>query len=189
MLQPDVAGMQKRNLNIHRTHGTTSNSCKSRRGARERSTIWVERSKLKPYQENTVPQPIIRLLALLVIASLPAVAMGVASETAGPTYLQLNPAFTVNVGEPSTRVSFAKVDVSLRLESQDGKDRVMHHRPGIRDIIVSSLSNQPLAEVEASDRREFLRAALLERIQAFMQQEEGEALITDLLFTSFVLQR
>lgn len=132
---------------------------------------------------------IIRLLVLLVFAGLPVLAMAAVSEKTGPIYLELSPAFTVNVGEPSSRVSFAKVDVSLRLKNEDGKNRSMHHRPAIRDLIISSLSNRPLPQVEASDQRESLRTEMLERIQAFLQQEEGETLVTDLLFTSFVLQR
>jgi flagellar FliL protein len=107
----------------------------------------------------------------------------------GNPYLELNPAFTVNVGEPGARVSFAKVDITLRLQGENDKERVSHHRPGIRDIVVSLLSNQPLDKVENGEGREALRAEALKSIQAYFEREEGKALVSDLLFTSFVVQR
>lgn len=127
------------------------------------------------------------LLALTAgTASFPGAA---APPAAGPSYIDLNPPFTVNVGEPSTQVSFAKVDVSLRMDDPIRQDRVMHHQPGIRDILVSSLSNQPLSRVQSSEGRETLRTETLEKVQEFLLQEEGEALVLDLLFTSFIVQR
>ena len=132
--------------------------------------------------------------ALLLLATLAGALPAAAQESgddkaAGNPYLELNPAFTVNVGKPSLRVSFAKVNVTLRLESESDKERVSHHQPGIRDIVVSLLSNQPLEKVESGKGREALRAEILAKIQAYLEQEEGAALVSDLLFTSFVVQR
>lgn len=130
----------------------------------------------------------LRLIALAGSISTAQVAVGESASESNP-YLELNPAFTVNVGEPSSRVSFAKVDITLRLSGVTGRERLQHHQPALRDIVVSLLSNKPLEKVETSDGREILRAQALEKVQSFLQQEEGEVLVNDLLFTSFVVQR
>lgn len=108
---------------------------------------------------------------------------------ADPAYLDLGPAFTVNVGEAGNQLSYAKVELTLRLEGKPNLERADHHRPALRDILVALLSNQPLEKVQDSDGREAVRLTALEQIQAFLEQEEGEQLVTDLLFTTFVVQR
>lgn len=126
------------------------------------------------------------VLLLICLAAMPAI---IQAATGGTPYLELKPAFVVNVGESGIRVSFAKVDVTLRLQDEVDKERVMRHQPGLRDILVSALTGQPLVNVESGDDREALRVEALENLQAYLEQEEGATLVSDLLFTSFVVQR
>lgn len=131
----------------------------------------------------------IQILLLTVMASVATQTTAEPAQEKGTTYLQLNPAFTTNVGKPGTRVSFAKVDVSLRLVGPAEKERAQHHQPAIRDILVSAFSNQPLPSVETSQGLETLRTETLQKLQGFLEAEEGQPLVTDLLFTSLVVQR
>lgn len=135
----------------------------------------------------TLLRPAVALLSLSV-ASL-GYAEAPDSEPAATAYLDLGPAFTVNVGKPGAQLSYAKVELTLRLGGQPSLERAQHHQPALRDIMVSLLSNQPLEQVQDSDGREAIRAKALEQVKAFLEQEEGEALVTDLLFTTFVVQR
>ncbi|QCF28004.1 hypothetical protein soil367_16415 [Hydrocarboniclastica marina] len=135
-----------------------------------------------------------RALTLLVLLTLagPANFAGAAAKQedgTGPAYLDLGPAFTVNVGEAGNQLSYAKVELTLRIEGKPNLERADHHRPALRDILVTLLSNQPLEKVQDSDGREAVRLTALEQIQAFLEQEEGEQLVTDVLFTTFVVQR
>ena len=130
--------------------------------------------------------------ALLVLGSM-VLASGLAAKEEEPAstspYLDLKPAFTLNVGTANARVSFAKVDITLRVMPEADKSRIRHHQPALRNIVVDILSNQPLEVVENSVNRDTLRTRALEEIQAFLEKEEGKPLVTDLLFTSFIVQR
>lgn len=134
-----------------------------------------------------------RLLGFVMLLTLLVAGVAQAKETpaeaAVTSYLELKPAFTVNVGEPGARVSYAKVEVTLRLDSAAEMARAAHHEPWIRDRIVSLLSGQPWSAVNSVEGRENLRREALGRIQALLEKEEGEPLVTDLLFTTFVVQR
>lgn len=141
----------------------------------------MARRQLKRYIKTLL------VMAMLVFSATGA--NGKAEQASDAAYFQLSPPFTVNVGTPSPRVSFAKVDVSLRLTGEDARKRVQHHQPQIRDLLVSALSNQPLNRVETSPGRENLRTETLQAVQEFLTGEEGEPLVTDLLFTNFVVQR
>ena len=129
------------------------------------------------------------LLALTLAGASPNLMAAAESEGPTTTYLELKPAFTINVGAPGVRLSYAKVDITLRLHDGISEERVLHHQPGIRDSLVSLLSNQPLDKVENGPTRELLRISALENIQAYLEQEEGDPLVSDLLFTSFIVQR
>ncbi|MFE8071184.1 flagellar basal body-associated FliL family protein [Marinobacteraceae bacterium S3BR75-40.1] len=111
-----------------------------------------------------------------------------ANET-GTQYVELKPAFVVNVGEPGARLRYAKVSVTLRVEGKEAADKVDTHRPWIRNELVFLLSGQSIDQVTSSQGQQGLQQEALQRINAVLEAEAGEALVTDVLFTEFVVQR
>lgn len=104
-----------------------------------------------------------------------------------PTYVALTPSFVTNYGD-STRLRYLKVDISLRVESMPHSHVVDNHAPQIRNQIILLLSQQTSDGVNTHEGRQKLRADALQAVQEILQAEEGEKMVTDLLFDNFIVQ-
>jgi len=103
-------------------------------------------------------------------------------------YIDLTPAFVANYGPPG-KMRYIKAEVSLRVSSQDGYRKVIHHAPSLRHEIVMFLSRQTDETMADSELKEQLRLDALSALQSVMQQEEGSEIVEDLLFSTFFVQR
>src|SRR5690606_28449470 len=100
------------------------------------------------------------------------------------------PPFVVNLGPVSgPRLSYLKTEVALRTSSKTAAEKVKYHLPYIRNELVLLLSRQDLASVSTNEGKEKLRGEALEKVRSVLQQEEGTPLVSDLLFSTFVVQR
>lgn len=131
------------------------------------------------------------LLAVLCAAaplSALASASGEGTRPASP-YFELQPAFVANYGGPGA-MHFLKVEIVLRLAKDEQASReVSHHMPYIRHVLVMLLSKQTDESLATMEGKENLRAQALAAVQGVLQAETGKALVDDLLFTNFVVQR
>ena len=64
-----------------------------------------------------------------------------------------------------------------------------YHLPALRNALVLLLSQQDEAAVSTGGGREILRAQALGELNVILEREEGQAMIDDLMFTNFVVQR
>ncbi len=104
-----------------------------------------------------------------------------------PTYVALTPSFVTNYGNDS-RLHYLKVDISVRVESLPNSHKVETHTPQIRHHIILLLSQQTSDGVNTHEGRQKLRADALRAVQDVLEAEEGEKIVTDLLFDNFVVQ-
>jgi len=105
-------------------------------------------------------------------------------------YISIKPPFVVNLGTVSgPRLSYLKTEIALRTSSKTAAEAVKYHLPYIRNELVLLFSRQDLASVSTNEGKEMLRAEALEKVRSVLQQEEGTPLVTDLLFSTFVVQR
>ncbi len=104
-------------------------------------------------------------------------------------YIEMTPSFVLNYGPPSPKLSYAKVDISLRVNTKAAVTAVEHHMPALRNAIVLLFSKQAEEIMGNNQGREKLRLEALEALKGILQEEEGSAMIDDLLFTNFVVQR
>lgn len=102
-------------------------------------------------------------------------------------YLDLEPAFVTNYGGTG-RLRFLRAEVSLRV-IEGKKAPVLRHMPAIRDKLIRLLARQTDDEVSTVEGKELLRQSALKSIQEFLEVEEGENSVTDLLFGKFIIQR
>lgn len=136
--------------------------------------------------------PGMRTAGLVLMLSL--ISHGVRAEDPPPaptvTYTNMQPAFVVNIGTSQTaRLSFAKVEVALRIDTATEAPRVEKHMPALRHALVMLLSKQSPDQLGGPDGQENARLEALQAVQALLTAEEGAPLVSDLLFTSFVVQR
>ena len=116
------------------------------------------------------------------------------TEEGGPDfeYIEMQPAFVVNFGT-SGRIGYLKTEVSLRVAAE-AVAAVELHMPALRHELIMLLSGQSAEALAAPEQREALRLAALEAVRRVIATAAGDAApaqsgVTDLLFTSFILQR
>ncbi|WP_105188305.1 flagellar basal body-associated protein FliL [Pseudoalteromonas sp. T1lg48] len=84
------------------------------------------------------------------------------------------------------KLGYVRVTVDLMLEDINNLAVVEHHMPLLRDAIVEILSQEPEEKIKSLSGREEIRQKCLERINTLLQQETGQDIIRDLLFTKYL---
>lgn len=125
---------------------------------------------------------------LAIIAALTSLLMApVRAEEAGPTYMDLEPSFTINYGQDN-RLRYLQTSISLLVPSNAAALEVSAHSDAIRHEIIMLISAQTRETLTSTSGRNDLQQALLEKIQAYLTLETGAPHVEQVLFTSFVIQ-
>ncbi|SIS86975.1 flagellar basal body-associated FliL family protein [Neptunomonas antarctica] len=101
-------------------------------------------------------------------------------------YVELKPFITNFGGEGKVR--FLKCEVTIQVSSEDTSYAINHHMANVRNDLVFLFSAQTEADLETVEAQKILAKKGLALIQKLLIEEEGEAMVTDLFFTSFVIQ-
>lgn len=101
-------------------------------------------------------------------------------------YIELKP-FVANFGGEGP-LRFVKCEITLQVGSEDAHHAVNYHLPSIRNDIVFLLSAQEEGALASAEAQAALAREALVQLQALLQEEEGEPFVTDLFFTSLVIQ-
>ena len=101
-------------------------------------------------------------------------------------YIELKP-FVANFNT-SGKLRFLKCGVTIQVASPAAHHAVNYHKASIRHELLMLLSSKKEAEVSTVDAQHLLAQEALANIQQVLLQEEGEAFVSDLFFTSFVIQ-
>jgi flagellar FliL protein len=102
-------------------------------------------------------------------------------------YVDLKPAFVVNFGGVG-KLRYLKASITLRIDAR-GQSSLRKHMPYIRHTLVMLLTRSSDESMTSMEGKEMLRQDALAAVQAVLEAEEGQHFITDLLFSSFVVQR
>jgi flagellar FliL protein len=132
-----------------------------------------------------------RILVLLLAFCLAQTALAETSEAdaAAPKtiYYALVPALVGNYGSDG-KLKYYKADIALRVSGAAAEAKVKHHEPLIRNQLVTLFSQQSDASIGTVQAKEALRQEALKQVQAVLTQEEGAALVDDLLFNNLIVQ-
>lgn len=129
------------------------------------------------------------LRPLVVIAALYA-PLAIANDGAsavGPSYVDLEPAFTLNYGDPR-RTRYLQASITLRVRDSTAALEVTAHSDAIRHTIIMLFSRQPDEKIRSAGGRDEILEQALRELQDLMLKETGRTLIDRVLFTAFVLQ-
>jgi len=110
-----------------------------------------------------------------------------APAAVGPSYVDLEPAFTLNYGDPR-RTRYIQASITLRVRDQTAALDVTAHSDAIRHTIIMLFSRQPTEKIRTSAGRDEILEQALRELQDLMVKETGKTLIDRVLFTAFVLQ-
>lgn len=102
------------------------------------------------------------------------------------SYIELKP-FVTNFGTPD-EVHFLKAEVTLQVSSEEAHHAVNAHKAQIRNDLVFLFSAQNEDSLRTVAAQEMLAGEALKVVQDMLLEEEGEAFVSDLFFTSLVTQ-
>lgn len=101
-------------------------------------------------------------------------------------YIELKPFVTNFGGVGKTR--FLKCEVTIQVASESAHHAVNFHMAHIRNDMVFLLSAQTDETVATVAAQQELAKKALKKVQDILVEEEGEGFVSDLFFTSFVVQ-
>lgn len=105
-------------------------------------------------------------------------------------YVKLTKGLVINYGEPSlNRLRYLKVAVDVRVPDAERAELVEYHRPVLLDTLVQLFAASEEETIRSGGGKEAIRQLALEQVQGIMKTEEGDSIIEDLLFSTFVVQR
>jgi flagellar FliL protein len=116
-----------------------------------------------------------------------AVKAAASAELAPPTYINLDPPFTVAFGQ-GDGPQFLQTRISLTTRDPEVKKTIDANMPAVRNSLVMLLSSQNPDELRARAGKEKLRAQALAAIQRIVKKYSGKTGIDEVLFTSFLMQ-
>jgi len=108
-------------------------------------------------------------------------------EQAAAQYLDLTPAFVVNLADEEA-VRFLQVEVELMARDAKVIDAAKNHMPRIRNALLLLLSQQHSHDMATREAKEGLEKQALAEVQKALQEENAPADVSAVYFTSFVIQ-
>jgi flagellar FliL protein len=104
-----------------------------------------------------------------------------------PSYVDLKPAFTVNLA-PEDPVGFLQISMQVLTFNDDVAEDLEKHKPLIRNNLVVLFGKQTSAELRAAEGKERLQKSALETVQTVINQHGSGGEVDNVFFTSFVMQ-
>ncbi len=102
-------------------------------------------------------------------------------------YLTLKPPFVIKA-KSSGRQRYLQMELTLVTRDEKKLDQLKENIPQLRNAVVTAMASQVLEELLQPEGREALQQSLLADLQALMEEENGDPLIEQVLFTTFIMQ-
>ena len=106
---------------------------------------------------------------------------------AGPQYVYLQPAFTVNFGSAG-RLKYLRTEIAVKVNSTEAAAKVNANMPYLRSDLILLLSGLETDGVNTPQGREFMRKQALDKLRGRLQELTEEPCIEELYFSNFVVQ-
>ena len=104
-----------------------------------------------------------------------------------PSYVDLKPAFTVNLA-PEDPVGFLQISMQVLTFNDDVAKDLEKHKPLIRNNLLVLFGKQSSAELRAAEGKERLQKSALDTVQTVINQHGSGGEVDNVFFTSFVMQ-
>lgn len=108
-------------------------------------------------------------------------------EQRDPSYVDLKPAFTVNLA-PDDPVGFLQISMQVLTHDEDVAAAIEKHKPLIRNNLVALFGAQSSDTLRSQAGKEDLQKAALETVQKVIDDHGGGGEVDNVFFTSFVMQ-
>ncbi len=101
-------------------------------------------------------------------------------------YIEMKP-FIANFSSTG-KLRFLKCQVTVQVATPAAHHAVNYYKPEIRHEVLMLLSDKQESQLKSVEAQDALAKELLAAVQKVLLAEEGEAFVSDLFFTSFVIQ-
>ena len=108
-------------------------------------------------------------------------------EKGDPTYVDLDPPFTVNL-DAEDSVGFLQVSMQVLTYNDSVVADIEKHKPLIRNNLVTLFGQQKSIDLRAPEGKEKLQKVVLETIQTVIDKSGSGGEVDNVFFTSFVMQ-
>lgn len=116
------------------------------------------------------------------------IAEGAEPKKADPIYIELRPAFVVNLADQDAS-RFVQLEVDLMSRLADAPMYIETHMPAIRHQVVMDLSSRGYAELRTVEGKQSALDMIRDRINQILLENTGqEDVIEEVYFSSFVMQ-
>ena len=135
---------------------------------------------------------LLQILCLFLIAGTPVwAAEDEASVEEVPktsAYVSLGDAMVLNLSTNSRRLTFLQIKADVLLNDSGAEDLIKTHIPAIRHELIVLLSEQNANDMKSPSKREEIRKVATSQVQELMADLAGNENVTDVLFSSFLVQ-
>lgn len=107
---------------------------------------------------------------------------------AAAQYVDLQPEFVLNYGDPEDRLRFLRMEVTLLMRDSEAAEEANHHAPSLRHIVVMNVSRAHQSDLNTASGRQALRQQLQDDMQDMLYRETEEELLQEVLFSNLILQ-
>jgi flagellar FliL protein len=102
-------------------------------------------------------------------------------------FIKIEPSFIVNFNN-AQNIKFLEISVTLVTQTEMEASEVKNNIPFIKDQLVTLFSAQKYDDIHTQEGKELLRTQALSIVQQIMEKEVGQKCVSNILFTSFVMQ-
>ena len=127
-----------------------------------------------------------RLLLLLTFVSIFNVQSEEKQVLENYAYYGLEPDIVTNYISSSKKLGFVRVNVELMVNDPQALIELEHHDPLLRAAVLEILGGQPEDKIKSMVGKESIRQACFEAINRLLEDEVGERLVVNLLFTQYL---
>lgn len=131
--------------------------------------------------------PVLAFLAACLAAPGAFAASSSASPPGSEQYLQLHPAFVVNL-QGSGRAHYMQATAQLKSDDPECLQAAKAHDPAIRHRLILLFSERTVEEMSTVEGKEELRAEALTAVNEILRRETGRGGIEAVYFSSLVIQ-
>ena len=101
----------------------------------------------------------------------------------------------VSLGDPmvlnlsgTKRLTFLQISADVLVSDADAKETIELHVPAIRHSLIILLSEQKASDIKSPGKREEIRQQATAQVQSLMVALSGSADVSDILFSSILVQ-
>ena len=104
-----------------------------------------------------------------------------------PIYIDLKPAFTVNL-DPEDPVQFLQISIQILTFDSSVAEEVEKHKPLIRNNMLVLFGQQKSADLRSAEGKQTLQQQVLDTVQSVINERGSGGEVDSIYFTTFVMQ-